>query len=79
MSNKNQDMILEQDINKPWSVIANSSRFNITASRSSAMEIGHNNPIAENIGKLLTVMGEQDNTGPSKSHRYHESIQNPSE
>jgi hypothetical protein len=62
MSNKNQDIKLEQDINTSLSVIANSSRFNITASRFNAMETGNNNPIAENICKLLTVMGEQDNT-----------------
>ena len=59
MSNKNQDIKLEQDINTPLSVIANSSRFNITASRFSTKGTGNNNPISENIGKLLTVIGKR--------------------
>ena len=61
MYNKNHDIQLEQDINTPLNVIANSSRFNITASRFNNIEIG-GNPIAASISKLLTVMGEQDNT-----------------
>jgi hypothetical protein len=61
MSNKNLDIQLEQDTNTPLNVIANSSRFNITASRFNNIEIG-GNPIAASISKLLTVMGEQDNT-----------------
>jgi hypothetical protein len=61
MNNKNPDIKLEKDINTPLNVIANSSRFNITASRFNNMEIG-GNPIAASISKLLTVMGEQDNT-----------------
>ncbi len=61
MSNKNQDIILEQDINTPLNVIANSTRFNISTSRFNNMEMG-GNPIVESISKLLTVMGEQDNT-----------------
>ena len=61
MSNKNLDIQLEQDTNTPLNVIANSSRFNITASRFNNIEIG-DNPIAASISKLLTVLGEQDNT-----------------
>jgi hypothetical protein len=61
MSNKNHNTILKQDINTPLNVIANSSRFNITASRFNNIEIG-GNPVAASISKLLTVMGEQDNT-----------------
>ena len=61
MSNKNHDIQLEQDTNTPLNVIANSSRFNITASRFNNIEIG-GNPIAASISKLLTVLGEQDNT-----------------
>jgi hypothetical protein len=61
MSNKNLDIQLEQDTNTPLNVIANSSRFNITASRFNNIEIG-GNPIAASISKLLTVLGEQDNT-----------------
>jgi hypothetical protein len=61
MSNKNHNTILKQDINTPLNVIANSSRFNITASRFNNIEIG-GNPIAASISKLLTVLGEQDNT-----------------
>jgi hypothetical protein len=61
MSNKNLDIQLEQDTNTPLNVIANSSRFNITASRFNNIEIG-GNPIASSISKLLTVLGEQDNT-----------------
>jgi hypothetical protein len=61
MSNKNLDIQLEQDTNTPLNVIANSSRFNITASRFNNIEIG-GNPIAVSISKLLTVLGEQDNT-----------------
>ena len=61
MNNKNHDLKLDQDINTPLNVIANASRFNITASRFNNLEIG-GNPIAESISKLLTVMGEQDNT-----------------
>jgi hypothetical protein len=61
MCNKNHDIQLEQDTNTPLNVIANSSRFNITASRFNNIEIG-GNPIAASISKLLTVMGEQDNT-----------------
>ena len=61
MSNKNLDIQLEQYTNTPLNVIANSSRFNITASRFNNIEIG-GNPIASSISKLLTVLGEQDNT-----------------
>ncbi len=61
MSSKNHDIKLEQDMNTPSNVIANATRFNITASRYNNMEIG-GNPIAASISKLLTVMGEQDNT-----------------
>ena len=61
MSNKNQDTQLEKDINTPLNVIANSSRFNISTSIFNNMEIGCN-PIIESISKLLTFMGERDNT-----------------
>ena len=61
MSNKNQDTQLEKDINTPLNVIANSSRFNISTSIFNNMEIGCN-PIVESISKLLTFMGERDNT-----------------
>jgi hypothetical protein len=61
MSNKNHNTILKQDINTPLNVIANSSRFNITASRFNNIEIG-GNPVAASISKLLTGVGEQDNT-----------------
>ena len=61
MINENQDITLEQDANTPLNVIANASRFNITASRFNNIEIG-GNPVAASISKLLTVMGEQDNT-----------------
>ncbi len=61
MSSKNHDIKLEQDINTPLNVIANSTRFNISTSRFNNIEIG-GNPIVESISKLLTVMGEQDNT-----------------
>jgi hypothetical protein len=61
MSNKNLDIQLEQYTNTPLNVIANSSRFNITASRFNNIEIG-GNPIAASVSKLLTVLGEQDNT-----------------
>jgi len=61
MSDKNLDIQLEQDTNTPLNVIANSSRFNITASRFNNIEIG-GNPIAASVSKLLTVLGEQDNT-----------------
>ncbi len=59
MSNKNQDTQLEKDT--PLNVIANSSRFNISTSIFNNMEIGCN-PIIESISKLLTFMGERDNT-----------------
>ena len=61
MSSKNHDIKLEHDINTPSNVIANATRFNITASRFNNIGIG-GNPIAASISKLLTVMGEQDNT-----------------
>ena len=43
--------------NTPPNVIANTARFNTQFNN---IQIG--NPITVNIGKLLTVMGEQDNT-----------------
>ncbi len=61
MSNKNHDIQVKQDTNTPLNVIANSSRFNTTASRFNNIEIG-GNPIAASISKLLTLLGEQDNT-----------------
>lgn len=62
MSNKNRNLRLEQDLNTPLHVIANTSQFNITASRSNTGGAGKADPIVVNIGKLLTVMGQQDNT-----------------
>jgi hypothetical protein len=62
MIKENYGIKLEHDINTPLNVIANASRFNNTnASRFNNIEIP-GNPIAESIRKLLTVMGEQDNT-----------------
>ncbi len=58
MSNKNLDIQLEQDTNTPLNVIANTARFN---RQFLDKQIG-GNPVTVSLGKLLTVMGEQDNT-----------------
>jgi hypothetical protein len=64
MSNRNQKNQQGQNINSvenpntPQNVIANTARFNTQFNN---MQIG-SNPITVSIGKLLTVMGEQDNT-----------------
>ena len=64
MSNRNHKNQQGQNINSvenpntPQNVIANTARFNTQFNN---MQIG-SNPITVSIGKLLTVMGEQDNT-----------------
>jgi hypothetical protein len=64
MSNRNQknqqgqNVKAAQDANTPQNVIANAARFNTQFNN---MQVG-GNPITVSIGKLLTVMGEQDNT-----------------
>jgi hypothetical protein len=58
---KRQDQNMKSsagDANTPPNVIANAARFNTQFNN---MTIG-GNPITVSIGKLLTVMGEQDNT-----------------
>jgi hypothetical protein len=57
MSKQAQNVKPVQDANTPPNVIANTARFNTEFNN---IQIG--NPITVNIGKLLTVMGEQDNT-----------------
>ncbi|MGA8912547.1 MAG: hypothetical protein WB443_06795 [Nitrososphaeraceae archaeon] len=57
MSKQAQNVKPVQDANTPPNVIANTARFNTQFNN---IQIG--NPITVNIGKLLTVMGEQDNT-----------------
>jgi len=57
MSKQAQNVKLVQDANTPPNVIANTARFNTQFNN---IQIG--NPITVNIRKLLTVMGEQDNT-----------------
>jgi hypothetical protein len=57
MSKQAQNVKPVQDANTPPNVIANTARFN---TQFNTIQIG--NPITVNIGKLLTVMGEQDNT-----------------
>jgi succinate dehydrogenase/fumarate reductase flavoprotein subunit len=53
-----QNLKTAQGANTPPNVIANAARFN---TQFNDMQIG-GNPINVSIGKLLTVMGEQDNT-----------------
>jgi succinate dehydrogenase/fumarate reductase flavoprotein subunit len=53
-----QNLKTAQGANTPPNVIANGARFN---TQFNDMQIG-GNPINVSIGKLLTVMGEQDNT-----------------
>ncbi|MDQ6667808.1 MAG: hypothetical protein M3Y53_06225 [Thermoproteota archaeon] len=58
MSKESQNVNPAQGANTPPNVIANAARFNRQVND---MQIG-GNPITVSIGKLLTVMGEQDNT-----------------
>ncbi|PWU82329.1 MAG: hypothetical protein DLM72_02400 [Candidatus Nitrosopolaris wilkensis] len=58
MSKEGQNVKPAQDTNTPPNVISNAARFN---RQFNDMQIG-GNPITVSIGKLLTVMGEQDNT-----------------
>jgi hypothetical protein len=58
MSKQGQNVKPTQDANTPPNVIANAARFNTQFIN---MHIG-GNPITVSIGKLLTVLGEQDNT-----------------
>jgi hypothetical protein len=57
-SKQGQNIKPAQDANTPQNVIANAARFN-TQFNNIQMA---GNPITVSIGKLLTVMGEQDNT-----------------
>jgi hypothetical protein len=58
MSKEGQNVKPAQDANTPPNVIANTARFNRQFLDS---QLG-GNPATVSIGKLLTVMGEQDNT-----------------
>lgn len=58
MSEEAQNVKPAQDANTPPNVIANAARFNRQFLDS---QLG-GNPATVSIGKLLTVMGEQDNT-----------------
>jgi uncharacterized coiled-coil protein SlyX len=58
MSNEAQNVKPAQNPNTPPNVIANAARFNRQFLDS---QLG-GNPATVSIGKLLTVMGEQDNT-----------------
>ena len=58
MSKEGQDVKPAQGANTPPNVIANAARFNRQFLDS---QLG-GNPATVSIGKLLTVMGEQDNT-----------------
>jgi hypothetical protein len=58
MSKEAQNVKPAQDANTPPNVIANAARFNKQFLDS---QLG-GNPATVSIGKLLTVMGEQDNT-----------------
>jgi hypothetical protein len=58
MRKQGQNVKPTQDENTPPNVIANAARFNTQFIN---MQIG-GNPITVSIGKLLTVLGEQDNT-----------------
>ena len=61
MPKQNQNVHPKQDVNTPSNIVANASRYNNNASRLNSMKTGGNSVI-ESIGKLLTVMGVQDNT-----------------
>jgi hypothetical protein len=58
MSGQGQNVKPEKDKNTPPNVIAGAARFNTLFND---IQMG-GNPITVSIGKLLTVMGEQDNT-----------------
>ena len=58
MGKQGQNVEPTHDANTPPNVIANAARFNTQFDN---IQIG-GNPITVSIGKLLTVMGEQDNT-----------------
>jgi hypothetical protein len=58
MSGQGQNVKPEKDKNTPPNVIAGAARFNTLFNN---IQMG-GNPITVSIGKLLTVMGEQDNT-----------------
>jgi flagellar biogenesis protein FliO len=58
MSKQGQNVKPTRDANTSPNVIANAARFNTQFIN---MQIG-GNPITVSIGKLLTVLGEQDNT-----------------
>lgn len=58
MSGQGQNVKPEKDKNTPPNVIAGAARFNTLFKD---IQMG-GNPITVSIGKLLTVMGEQDNT-----------------
>ena len=61
MPKQNQNVHPKQDVKTPSNIVANASRYNNNASRLNNMKTGGNSVI-ESIGKLLTVMGVQDNT-----------------
>jgi hypothetical protein len=58
MTKEAQNVKAEQNTNTPQSVIANAARFNKQFLDS---QLG-GNPSTVSIGKMLTVMSEQDNT-----------------
>ena len=58
MSKQGQNVKPTPDANTPPNVIANAARFNAQFNN---IQIG-GNPITVSIGRLLTVLGEQDNT-----------------
>ena len=58
MSKEGQNVKPAQDANTPPNVIANAARFNRQFLDS---QLG-GNPATVSIGKMLTVMSEQDNT-----------------
>jgi hypothetical protein len=69
MDNYNHDNEQQKNDLTPSSIIANAARFN---KQFINKQIG-GNPITVSIGKLLTVMGEQDNTIRILSHILGES------
>ena len=58
MNKQDQNVNPIQNASTPPDVIANAARFNTQFNN---MQIG-GNPITVSIGKLLTVLGQQDNT-----------------
>jgi hypothetical protein len=61
MAKQNKNEHPQQELNTPSNVVANASRYNNNASRSNSTETG-GNPAIAGVGKLLTVMGVQDDT-----------------